>query len=89
MAKDDSTTLDNIKTYFKKRCLIKPPVETDPRLFSPGKKTSIVACISLVACNAGFSSTIYFPGNKKRHHFTVNNCLTLKTLKGFHMLPRN
>lgn len=63
MEKNESTSSAKIKSYLKKRCMIKPPVETDPRLFNPRKKTGIVACISLVACTAGFSSTIYFPGN--------------------------
>ncbi|OAD07841.1 hypothetical protein MUCCIDRAFT_135793 [Mucor lusitanicus CBS 277.49] len=39
-----------------------PPVDTDPRLLPPRVKTGIVACVSLVACTAGFASTIYFPG---------------------------
>lgn len=63
MQKDETTIIEKIRLYFKKRCLIQPPVEGDPRLLTPKIKTGIVACVSLVACTAGFSSTIYFPGN--------------------------
>ncbi|KAG2206520.1 hypothetical protein INT47_008537 [Mucor saturninus] len=51
-----------IKQAIKKRCQIKPPVTSDPRLFHPRAKSGIIACIALVATAGGFSSTIYFPG---------------------------
>lgn len=53
----------SIKKFLKKRCLISPPVVSDPRLLPDRMKNGIVACVALVACTAGFSSTIYFPGN--------------------------
>ncbi|CAO0795331.1 unnamed protein product [Mucor circinelloides] len=52
----------SIKKFLKKRCLISPPVDSDPRLLPDRMKNGIVACVALVACTAGFSSTIYFPG---------------------------
>jgi hypothetical protein len=54
----------SIKNFFKRRCLISPPVESDPRFLPASIKNGIVACVALVACTAGFSSTIYFPGEK-------------------------
>ncbi|KAI8984509.1 major facilitator superfamily domain-containing protein [Mycotypha africana] len=51
-----------IKLYIRKKFAIRPPVNEDPRLYSPRFKSLIVACVSLVACTGGFTSTIYFPG---------------------------
>ncbi|RCI01818.1 hypothetical protein CU098_005540 [Rhizopus stolonifer] len=62
MQESSDATLVKIKHYFKKRSAFRPPVEEDPRLLDPKIKSRIVACISLVACTGGFSSTIYFPG---------------------------
>ncbi|KAG2194278.1 hypothetical protein INT46_000046 [Mucor plumbeus] len=57
-----SIKTSSIKNFFKRRCLISPPVESDPRFLPASIKNGIVACVALVACTAGFSSTIYFPG---------------------------
>ncbi|CAO0791641.1 unnamed protein product [Mucor circinelloides] len=54
--------MTKLKTYFKQKCMFAPLVDADPRLLPPRVKTGIVACVALVACTAGFASTIYFPG---------------------------
>ncbi|KAI9489170.1 major facilitator superfamily domain-containing protein [Zychaea mexicana] len=40
----------------------RPPVPTDPRLFSKSRKRWILACLALGSSLNGFCSTIYFPG---------------------------
>ncbi|RCI05113.1 hypothetical protein CU098_009016 [Rhizopus stolonifer] len=52
----------NWKTILKSRLLIKPPVESDPRLLSNKAKGFVLVCLALCASTPGFSSTIYFPG---------------------------
>ncbi|KAI9316277.1 major facilitator superfamily domain-containing protein [Dichotomocladium elegans] len=47
---------------LKRRFLIKPPVEDDPRLLSTRTKGYILVILCLCAASPGFSSTIYFPG---------------------------
>ncbi|OBZ81570.1 MFS antiporter QDR2 [Choanephora cucurbitarum] len=59
---DTNANGSRIRSYFRERMALKPPVLEDPRLLDPKIKSGIVACISLVACTGGFSSTIYFPG---------------------------
>ncbi|KAG2177313.1 hypothetical protein INT43_007970 [Umbelopsis isabellina] len=53
------------KTSFKKmvasRLLIRPPVESDPRLRPSGQKSMILTCLCLGSCLPGLSSTVYFP----------------------------
>lgn len=51
-----------VKSYFVKKFSLKPGSDEDPRLLSSRVKNGIIYCIALVACTAGFSSTIYFPG---------------------------
>ncbi|KAI9279663.1 major facilitator superfamily domain-containing protein [Sporodiniella umbellata] len=47
---------------LKSKWMIKPPVDSDPRLLSDLRKNVILLSISLCASTSGFSSTIYFPG---------------------------
>lgn len=58
-----SETDKSILARLKRRMMIRPPVKSDPRLFSRSKKAVIIVGIALCASAAGFSSTIYFPGN--------------------------
>ncbi|CEG66357.1 hypothetical protein RMATCC62417_02955 [Rhizopus microsporus] len=51
-----------IVKILKSRLLIKPPVDSDPRLLSSKTKGIILVALALCACTPGFSSTIYFPG---------------------------
>lgn len=53
------------KMSFKKmvtsRLLIRPPVESDPRLKPSRQKSLILTCLCLGSCLPGLSSTVYFP----------------------------
>ncbi|CAO3667687.1 unnamed protein product [Rhizopus stolonifer] len=51
-----------VKTVLKSKILLKPPVDTDPRLHTTRRRGVILFCLALCACTPGFSSTIYFPG---------------------------
>lgn len=53
-----------VKAVLKSRLLLKPPVDTDPRLHTTKRRGVILFCLALCACTPGFSSTIYFPGIK-------------------------
>jgi hypothetical protein len=51
-----------IKKALKSKLLLRPSVDSDPRLLGSRKKGIVLICLALCACTAGLSSTIYFPG---------------------------
>ncbi|KAG0754395.1 hypothetical protein G6F57_013279 [Rhizopus arrhizus] len=51
-----------IKKAIKSKLLLRPSVDSDPRLLGSRKKGIVLICLALCACTAGLSSTIYFPG---------------------------
>lgn len=62
-----------LKSYLKRKCILAPPVDTDPRILPPKVKNRIVASVALVACTAGFASTIYFPGKYRISKQTIES----------------
>lgn len=47
-------------------CCMQSSPETDPRLFSTGKKTVIMSLVIMCVSTAGLFATVCFPGNVKR-----------------------